>query len=142
MKVADYMTKNVVTIDKNVSIRDAILKLRKAKISGMPVLDGEKVVGVFSEADLLNQLPDILEEADLIPMIDVQELTGAPVKDVMGYPAITCTPTDNLKDVAKIFLEKFIHRLPVIDTEEKLVGVISLGDVLKAFIEEKGKKGE
>jgi CBS domain-containing protein len=129
------MTKNVVTIDKDTSIRDATLKLRKSKISGMPVLDEEKVVGVFSEADLLNQLPDILEEADLIPMVDVQELTGAPVKDVMGTPVITCKPNDDLKDVAKIFLEKFIHRLPVIDENDKLVGVISLGDVLTAFIE-------
>ena len=134
MKAYEYMTKNVITVDKDESIRNAALKLRRAKISGMPVLDGNKVVGVFSEADLLNQLPDILEEADLIPMVDVQELTGSPVKDVMGSPAITCNPNDDLKDIAEIFLKKYIHRLPVIDENSELVGVISLGDVLKAFI--------
>ena len=141
MKVYEYMTKNVVTIDKDESIRDAILKLRRAKISGMPVLDGDNVAGVFSEEDLLNQLPDILEEADLIPMVDVQELTGSPVKDVMSSPAITCTPDDDLKDIAEIFLTKYIHRLPVIDENGELTGVISLGDVLKAFINvvKKGK---
>lgn len=133
MQVRDIMTTKVLTLKKRDSIKDAVLRLRKAGVSGMPVVDGDKVLGVFSEEDLLNQLPDILNDANQIPMIDVQELTSTPVELVMGRPAILCSPDDDVKDVASVFLEKYIHRLPVVD-ETGLVGVVSLGDVLKAFI--------
>ncbi|BAI80329.1 conserved hypothetical protein [Deferribacter desulfuricans SSM1] len=136
MKVKDYMTKNVIVAYENENIRDVVLRLREKNISGVPVLDGNNnVVGVFSESDLLAQLPDILHEAEQIPLIDVKELTDAPVKTIMGKPPITIHENDSLKKAAELFLTKYIHRLPVLNDEGKLVGIISLGDVLKAFIE-------
>jgi CBS domain-containing protein len=134
MKVKDIMTTNVISISQDTTIKDAVLKLRRAKVSGMPVVNQNKVIGVFSETDLLSQLPDILEESDKIPMIDVQELTSTEVRFVMGKPPITCSPDEDITNVAKIFLEKYIHRLPVVDENNCLLGVVSLGDVLKAFI--------
>jgi CBS domain-containing protein len=134
VKVKDIMTTEVYTLKKDATLKDAVLKLRKAGVSGMPVLDADKVIGVFSEEDLLNQLPDILNESDKIPMIDVQELTSTKIEYVMGKPPIVCSPEDEIRDIAKIFLEKYIHRLPVVDKDNNLVGVVSLGDVLKAFI--------
>ncbi|HCW93077.1 MAG TPA: CBS domain-containing protein, partial [Flexistipes sinusarabici] len=81
IKVSEVMTTKVITANENESIRQVTLKLRKKNITGLPVLnkDGE-VVGVFSESDVLNQLPDILNDADKIPLVDVQELTNPPVK--------------------------------------------------------------
>lgn len=134
MKVREMMTVDVLTAKKTESIKDAVLKIRKAGVSGVPVMEGDMVIGVFSEEDLLNQLPDILNDADQIPMVDVQELTSAPVETVMGTPAIICSPEDDIKMIASIFLEKYIHRVPVVENG-KLVGVVSLGDVLKAFIQ-------
>jgi CBS domain-containing protein len=137
MKVKDIMTTNVIFVREDTSIKDAVIILRKHKVSGLPVLDyNDKVVGVFSETNILDKLPDILEEADKIPMIDVNELTSPPVSTVMGKPPITVTSDEDIRNVAKIFLEKYIHRVPVVD-EGKLVGIVSLGDVLKAFSEVK-----
>lgn len=137
MEVGSIMTKNVVTVKQDESIKDAVIKLRKYKKSGFPVLDDEgKVVGVFSETDILDKLPDIFEESDKIPMIDVQELTTPPVSSVMGKPPITVNSKEDIRNVAKIFLERYIHRVPVVD-DSKLVGIISLGDLLKAFSEVK-----
>ncbi|MBZ4642733.1 MAG: hypothetical protein PWQ25_2037 [Deferribacteres bacterium] len=137
MKVKEIMTKNVISVKADQSIKDAVIILRRHKISGVPVLDSdENVVGVFSETDILDKLPDILEEAEKIPMIDVQELTSPPVSTVMGKPPIVVTSDEDIRNVAKIFLEKYIHRVPVVDNG-KLVGIVSLGDVLKAFSEVK-----
>ncbi len=134
-KVKDVMTTSVITAHEDESIRTVILRLRKHGITGLPVLNSAgEVVGVFSESDMMSRLPDILNEADKIPLIDVQELTDPPVKEVMGTPPITVEPDHNLVDVAKIFLEKYIHRIPVLQDGE-LVGIISLGDLLKALIE-------
>ncbi|UOD34511.1 CBS domain-containing protein [Deferribacteraceae bacterium V6Fe1] len=137
MKVKEIMTKNVISIRDTLPIKDAVIILRRNKISGAPVLDESgKVVGVFSESNILDKLPDILEEADKIPMVDVQELTSPPVSTVMGKPPIVVRSDEDIRNVAKIFLEKYIHRVPVVD-DDKLVGIISLGDVLKAFSEVK-----
>lgn len=134
MKVKDIMTKNVISIRDDLSIKDAVIILRKNKISGVPVLDRSgDVVGVFSESNILDKLPDILEEADKIPMVDVQELTSPSVSTVMGKPPIFVSSDEDIKNVAKIFLEKYIHRVPVVDNG-RLVGIVSLGDILKAFI--------
>jgi len=137
LKVKEIMTQNVISIRDDLSIKDAVIILRKNKISGVPVLDKSgNVVGVFSESNILDKLPDILEEADKIPMVDVQELTSPPVSDVMGKPPIIVNSDEDIRNVAKIFLEKYIHRVPVVDNG-KLVGIVSLGDVLKAFIKVK-----
>jgi len=133
VKVKEIMTQNVISIRDDLSIKDAVIILRKNKISGVPVLDKSgNVVGVFSESNILDKLPDILEEADKIPMVDVQELTSPPVCNVMGKPPIIVNSDEDIRNVAKIFLEKYIHRVPVVDNG-KLVGIVSLGDVLKAF---------
>lgn len=135
MKVKEIMKTNVITAHEDESIREVTLRLREKKITGIPVLnDNGEVVGVFSETDLLNRLPDILNDADKIPLVDVKELTDPPVKTVMSSPAITVTPDTDIKDVAKIFLYKYIHRVPVLEGD-KLVGIVSLGDLLKAFSE-------
>lgn len=135
MNVGDIMTTDVIVVKHDEPIRDAVIKLRKFKKSGFPVVDDEgRVVGVFSETDILDKLPDIFEESDKIPMIDVQELITPPVSSVMGKPPITVNSKEDLRNVAKIFLEKYIHRVPVVD-DGKLMGIISLGDLLKAFSE-------
>lgn len=135
MKVKDIMKTNVITAHENESIREVTLRLREKKITGVPVInDNGEVVGVFSETDVLNKLPDILNDADKIPLVDVKELTDPPIKTVMSTPPITVTSDTDIRDVAKIFLYKYIHRVPVVDNG-KLVGIVSLGDLLKAFSE-------
>ncbi len=135
MKVRDIMKTNVITAHEDESIREVTLRLREKKITGVPVVnDNGEVVGVFSETDVLNKLPDILNDADKIPLVDVKELTDPPIKTVMSTPAITVTSDTDIREVAKIFLYKYIHRVPVVDGG-KLVGIVSLGDLLKAFSE-------
>ncbi|MGE4265929.1 MAG: HPP family protein [Deferribacterales bacterium] len=135
MKIRDIMATNVVTAGPDETIKEVILRIRKKNISGLPVVDkNNKVLGTFSEADIAKALPDILNEAQYIPLVDVRELTAEPIKRVMHMPAVTIGADATVEEAATIVLEKFRHRLPVVDAEGKLVGLISLGDILKALL--------
>lgn len=135
MRVRDIMATNIVTAGPDETIKEVILRIRRKNISGLPVVDkNNKVLGTFSEADIAKALPDILNESQFIPLIDVRELTAEPVKRVMHMPAVTISPDATVEEAATIVLEKYRHRLPVVDETGKLVGVISLGDILKALL--------
>jgi CBS domain-containing protein len=136
MKVSEIMTTNVITAGPDDTIKDAILKLRKKNISGVPVVDkSNKVLGTFSESDVAKALPDILNEAQYIPLVDVRELTSEPIKRVMHKPAVTIKAESDVKEAANLVLTEYRHRLPVVDEGGYLVGLVSLGDILKALLQ-------
>ncbi|MGE4497962.1 MAG: CBS domain-containing protein [Deferribacterales bacterium] len=133
MKIREIMTTKVITARPDETIKEVILRLRTNKISGLPVVNSSgKLIGVFSESDVMMALPDILNDADAIPLIDIKELTDNSVRMVMSEPRFTISPDSDVKEAARIMLEKYVHRLPVVENEE-VVGLVSLGDVLKAL---------
>jgi len=133
LKIRDIMTTKVISAKPDETIKEVILRLRTNKISGLPVVNSSnKLIGVFSESDVMMALPDILNDADAIPLIDIKELTDNSVRMVMSEPRFTISPDSDVKEAARIMLEKYVHRLPVIENEE-LIGLVSLGDVLKAL---------
>jgi len=135
MKVSEIMTTNVITASPEDTIKDAILQLRRKNISGVPVVDKNgKVLGTFSETDVAKALPDILNEAQYIPLVDVRELTSEPIKRVMHMPAITIKADTGVNEAANVILTEYRHRLPVVDDNGKLIGLVSLGDIIKALL--------
>jgi CBS-domain-containing membrane protein len=141
--VREVMTKHVVTISPDADLHEAAHVLSEHKISGMPVVDKSKrVVGVISQADILilagmhkeHTFKDILRSILGEPM--PTRKTGDKVKDVMSFPPITSKADDELGDVAQILDERRIKRLPVVDEEGKLIGVISRADIIRRI----GKK--
>jgi len=135
MKISEIMTKNPITAGPEETIKEVILKMRKKNVSGLPVIDkNKKVLATFSETDVAKALPDILNEAQYIPLLDVRELTNEPIKRVMNIPAITISADADVKDAARLVLEKYRHRLPVVDESGHLIGIVTLGDILKALL--------
>lgn len=152
MKVRDLMTSDVVVVEAEERLEQAAKKLRKHGISGAPVVEGSKVLGVLSEADLL----EVLEEKDVsfftvLPSpFEVFELpvrvklglekaakrTGQVakmrVKEVMSEGAITIPPESDISEAARIIRERDINRLPVVE-KGKLVGIITRADLLEAL---------
>jgi CBS domain-containing membrane protein len=141
--VSDVMTKNVITVKQDADLHEAARILSEKGISGMPVVDdSNKVIGVISEADILMLAG--LKKGHTFKDI-VHTILGEPVparkggnrvKDVMGIPQITCKADDDIAGAAKVLDEKKIKRLPVVDGEGKLIGIISRADIVKAI----GKK--
>ena len=138
--VGDIMTRKVVTARMDSGIHDVSALLSENRISGLPVVDGgNHVVGVVSEADLLSMAG--MEKGHSFKDI-VKHILGEPVPkrkqgnrvgEIMSSPAMTTRPETDIRDVAKILESKGIKRLPVVDEENKLVGIVSRGDIVRAM---------
>ncbi|MBV9169290.1 MAG: CBS domain-containing protein [Chloroflexi bacterium] len=105
------MTTNVVSVTAQESVDEAARLLTFHDVSGLPVCDGSRVVGVLSEADLIGK-------------------SGSTVGEVMTAPAVTISETTSLEDVAQRLTHQRIRRLPVVDAKGNLVGIVSRHDVL------------
>lgn len=141
--VKNLMTKDVVTVKRNIDIQEAARRLSGLRISGMPVVDDEnRVLGVISEADILSlagvkkghSFKDVLKHLLGEPL--PARRSGDTVGEIMNSPAITTGPERDIREVAAILDQRRIKRLPVVDAEGKLVGIISRADIVRAM----GKK--
>jgi CBS domain-containing protein len=108
----DVMTTSVVSVTAAESVDEAARLLTFHDISGLPVCEGGQVVGVVSEADLIGK-------------------SGSTVGEVMTTPAVTVSEATGLERVAEQLTQQRIRRLPVVDDQGRLVGVVSRRDVLR-----------
>jgi len=119
LKAREVMKTPVISVEKRASARDIASQLVSGRFSGMPVIDEEeRVIGVVTEHDLLNQVCDGKDLGNLI------------VEDVMQKNPITVDVNAQLSDVLDIMLENGILRIPVTDGL-RLVGIISRSDILR-----------
>jgi len=152
--VRDYMKKKVIFFKPNDSIFDAAQVLSKHHISGGPVVDGKKVVGVISETDIIEYMklniasrrvdtaePHVL--ALLIASIardrlgvkkELERLSKIQVKDLMSTHVVSISSDQNILEAATVIEKNDIERLPVIDND-KLVGIITRADLIRALID-------
>ena len=91
------------------------------KIGALPVLDGEHIVGMFSERDILQRV-----------VAEGRDPTQTTVSDVMTVEVACCTPDTSLEEARGAMKNRRIRHLPVVDGDERLLGLISIGD-LNAF---------
>lgn len=150
MKVEEIMTKNVITLKPSETIRQAIQKFAKNRISGAPVVDDENnVIGILTEKDILKSLRTRYTELRMVypslPIMGIsfvevekqkelfealKEIGDMHVLEVMHKDVITVMPTDLVEDSIPIMVSKGINRLPVVDPNKKLVGIITRCNVI------------
>ncbi len=124
MLVQDIMTSPVVAISPDMSLQEAYQTMQKKGIRHLPVLDGEKLVGVITDRDLR------LATSALAP---TPFLPGAKVAAVMCKTPFTADPADPVEDAARTMREKKIGCRPVTDND-RLVGIITGLDLLDALM--------
>ena len=141
MHVHDVMTSDVLSIQKFESIMHVAQIISERNISGLPVVDKENhVIGIITEADILsilgirkeNTFKDLLKHilGEPLPECKMGDFVG----DIMTSPAVTIKPRANISQVVHLMDENNIRRLPVVDDNNVLVGIISRADILKAVI--------
>lgn len=158
-KVKEVMTTEVIAFKPIDKIRSVTEILIKRNISGAPVIDKQKkVIGVISEADIMNLTATIpLPEIDLDPfnpfsifslishMRKVKKLPEeiekqcktlfeGSVSDVMSKKPVTVSLDDSISDVARIMHKNDFNRLPVVDDDGKLIGIIARADVIGVLV--------
>lgn len=151
MFVKDVMIRNVRTVRKEDSIRHVAGIICTNKISGLPVVEGDNhLIGVISEKDILNALlpsyadflHDPIRGRDFEGMENsYQDVLSKTVDDLMSPKVFTVFSEDPImKAASQMALHRF-RRIPVVDENAMLVGIISLGDIHKAiFKKELGLK--
>ncbi len=137
MYVKNRMTKNPYTIEVNASISDAVALLREKGLKRLPVVDGEKVVGILTQSDIQKVSPT---KATSLSIFEINYLlTKLTVKDAMSKNVTTIKADSLLEEAAVIMREKRIGTLPVVE-DGKLVGIITESDIFDAFIDLLGFK--
>lgn len=128
LKVADLMTKDVITVGPEEKTVFAFEILMKNKISAMPVMKDDQLIGIVTDTDLGHNL-----------ILDKYEF-GTKVESAMVKDVVCVSSEDSVVDAIKSMFENapgndIINQLPVVD-DGKLVGIISDGDIIKALKEE------
>ena len=119
MQIKNLMSEDVITVDKDQNLSDALKLLRKNNVSRLPVVNNKELVGIVSERDIAAKLGSSKYESMPASRLHISSVM---VKDVCTVPE-----TMQLGDVAKLMLEKGIGSVPVM-SEDKMVGIVSKAD--------------
>jgi CIC family chloride channel protein len=126
VRVEEAMSKNVLTVTPNHTVRDVLGLIEKTGYMGFPVLEDGKLVGIIT-----------FEDVEKVP---IEKRAETKVKEVMTPNPVTVKPKDDLKTALERMVVRGVGRLPVVENG-KLVGIITKGDIIRAYVRIKRKLG-
>lgn len=139
MKVSQVMNKDFISIEKSALVGEAASLMAKHKVNGLPVMDGQKVVGMITESDIVQMsIPGILQTLGQVPEIPgiekyfdrIEELSEKRVEDIVStFGAITVEKDAELGNAIAMMVAKGIKKLPVLENDE-MVGTITYSDII------------
>jgi CBS domain-containing protein len=149
----DIMTENVITIKKDSSIEELSEILLKNKISGVPVVGNDgKIAGVVTEGDIIVQdtdlhFPRYFKLLDGIIYLDslnrfrdnLKKHLATKVEDIMVTKVKTISPETTISDIAELMLRMKINRLPVVDEDDNILGIVTRADIVRSMIPKENK---
>jgi CBS domain-containing protein len=148
--VRDVMSTNLICVELEDSIGKVAEIMAQNRVHGLPVIDDGKVVGIVTETDFFTKsFPDLYLPSyiDLLrkskPGLSGQGnaeqfkrlLDEKKAKDIMTSPCITVTDDTEMEKIIDLIRVRQFYTLPVTDTERKLIGIITLTDVIRLFSE-------
>lgn len=154
MLVKEVMTKRVKVVKPDTKIATLIEKFKKYKVSGFPVVQGKKVIGIVSESDVLKFMEihdfgpililpspfDVIEavmnlQAELFEIEhDLEILHKGTVSGIMSKKVHSIHSDDHISKAADVMLMRRVNRLPVVDKHHNLVGILTRIDLMKALL--------
>lgn len=131
--ISEIMSKNPITIDVSASLYEVEKQLNQHSIRHLPVVDGEKLVGVISRSDLLRiSITDLNEAEDGVESVIFDNYT---IPQVMTKVPVFIDISSTLKDAAQLLTRQSFHSLPVLDNG-KLVGIVTTTDLIRYWLKQ------
>jgi CBS domain-containing protein len=145
--VAEMMTAKPIVVHPQTPIPEVLKLLAEHRISGLPVVDErDRLIGVISETDLMWQESGVTPPAYVMLFDSViylqnpakydralHKALGQTVADLMTLHPVTITADQSLPKAARLMHEKQVHRLPVVDADQHVVGILTRGDIVRAM---------
>jgi CBS domain-containing protein len=118
MQVQEIMTRGVEVIDPNTTIRDAARKMRADNIGALPVGENDRLIGMVTDRDIVVRA-----------VAENRPAGNTAVREVMSERIYYCFEDDDVGDAAETMAEHQVRRLPVLNRDKRLVGVVALADL-------------
>ena len=129
MKIREVMTRNVRCVKPDTSIKEAAIEMQQLDVGALPICDGDRLTGMVTDRDIVVRC-----------VAKGMDPGRTQVKDAMTEHLTWCREDDDVQEAAKLMQDKQIRRLPIVDKDKRLVGIVSLGDV--ATREDRATAGE
>lgn len=139
--VMDVMTRTVVTIDDSAPFKEIVRLMDEFRVSALPVVDdGRRPIGIVSQADLLwkEEQPERRTERHLFEgrrrRVEREKAAASVAAQLMTTPVVTIQRDASVAEAARLMNEKRVKRLPVVDADGRIVGIVSRADLLQVFL--------
>lgn len=123
--VSEIMTKDCITLSSSYSLEEAYYELKENKVNQIPVLsDNRKILGMINKKIILNMIVEDIDSAKII--------LERKIEDIYLPELITTDPITDIRRVAKVMIDFKLDAIPVVDSGDYLVGIVSKSDIIKA----------
>jgi CBS domain-containing protein len=136
--VKDVMSTHVIAVRRHATYKEIAARLREQRVSAFPVLDNDnKVIGVVSEADLLtkealgDKVPGVV--TGIMRAREQAKAAALTAADLMTAPPVTIGPDNSVVHAAHLMYARRVKRLPVVDDDGRLIGIVTRSDVLSVY---------
>ncbi|MFN3077912.1 MAG: CBS domain-containing protein [Alphaproteobacteria bacterium] len=120
MQVRELMTRNVALVSPDTLLRDAAMKMREEDTGFLPVGENDRLVGTITDRDIA-----------IRAVADGKDPGATKVRDAMSHELVYCFDDQPTEECAALMGERQVRRLPILNRDKRLVGVVSLGDLSK-----------
>jgi len=118
MRISEIMTRDPELIDPNSSIRDAARRMKNEDIGALPIGENDRLIGMVTDRDIA--IRAVAEDRDP---------SSTTVRDVMSEKIYYCFEDDDIEDAARCMAQNQVRRLPILNRDKRLTGIVSLADI-------------
>jgi CBS domain-containing protein len=118
MRISEIMTRDPELVDPNSSIRDAAMRMKNEDIGALPIGENDRLIGMVTDRDIA--IRAVAEDRDP---------SSTSVRDVMSEKIYYCFEDDDIEDAARCMAENQVRRLPILNRDKRLTGIVSLADI-------------
>lgn len=118
MQLREVMTRNVDVVQPDASLEEAARKMDQLNVGPLPVCDGDRLVGMVTDRDITVRATSAGKDP-----------RSTPIREAMSRDIVYCYEDQDVQDAARLMQDKQIRRVPVLSREQRVVGIVSLGDL-------------